>query len=157
MEQLLRSTNARLECMESRSSSNSRITGGGKHYSWTYSLTRNSNHTSRTCRTPTNGHKNDAMFANRLGGSNLRCSNVTEEAAWRYGSQLVDLNKLITNNIIFCNNLTLTNLTSSYAHAILDLGASGNFLSSKAPLICPHLAVQSVRAKLPDDTCMEST
>ena len=58
---------------------------------------------------------------------------------------------------MFCNNLTPTNLTSLHAHAILDSGVLGNFLSSKVLLVYPHLAVQPIHVKLLDNTCMEST
>jgi hypothetical protein len=38
-------------------------------YCWTHGITRNLNHTSKTCTRPSEGHKTDATYANRLGGS----------------------------------------------------------------------------------------
>jgi hypothetical protein len=48
-----------------------------QHYCWSHGLTRSSNHTSANCRTPEEGHKRNATFENRMGGSSFKCSNVT--------------------------------------------------------------------------------
>ena len=43
------------------------------HYCWSHGLTRTPHHVSATCRDPEPGHKRDATFNNRMGGSNFRC------------------------------------------------------------------------------------
>ena len=57
----------------SNNSSNTRSNKNNKSYCWTHERTCNPRHVSLNCRNKRDGHKDEAVLSNRMGGSDKYC------------------------------------------------------------------------------------
>ena len=147
------------------------------YYCWTHGLSCNQAHTSKTCKTPAEGHKKEATYKDMMGGScmillpkfqhnNQAQSTTQANELWSGDPKLQGTSSLngncITNDFTINSMSHLlgvpTNLSSTnYIETCADTGATGHFFTTMLPIsnLCP--ATHPITIRNPNGSIMHST